>query len=653
MKLPIPEIQRQVAPQGISPGPMLREVASPLTEIGRRVEGFAEGRMRVHAQQEAEAERIAEEQRRARNMERVSNARLEWTQQFSERQKTADPEATNFTPSLAKDFDSWLETSTKGIADEREREQFKQMTIPVKEHLLTGGMQFESTQRVAYRKRQIESGADTDAKVALADPSQVFDLVAFRRAAILGSTELGSEQKAALEKQSREMIALNAASTLVDRDPDSWVKRDGKKDPLIGLMDPGHVKRLNDHANALIAQRKSKDMAGRDAEVKAAVKDLDDLRTFVLDGGLVSPDYEARVLPRLMAQPGMGDAASALVKMSRAGAGFGSMPILAQDRTLAAFNPGDPKQAELKKHMEAVNNRQKAAYKENPWAAATQFGRVADSPVQDIQSVDQIPQIIAARLPQMGTVETYAGEPVSPIRPEESTKVQQLLSALPPDRRGEALGKMGSMLNPQQIAKMGEQLAKGDRVTALMLYAGADKTTFGVAVATRIGQGAQALKDKTVKADDQALAGWKAEIAKIVRGSIGSQQDEDAAIEAAYYFRAAMDVEGYTGTVSNEQAVRAILGHVYEKEGVKTLIPKGMDERAFTTKLEAFNADKLSAIAPKFYIRGKEVAPQIVANRLTQMGMRRNSQGAYIPFTNNAAVTLDKEGVKPLTLDIR
>jgi hypothetical protein len=186
-----------------------------------------------------------------------------------------------------------------------------------------------------------------------------------------------------------------------------------------------------------------------------------------------------------------------------------------------------------------------------------------------------------------------------------------------------------------------------------MLYAGADQTTFGVATAVRIGQGAQAIKDKTVKADDAKLTGWRSEISAMVRGTLGSSQDEEAAIDAAYYFRAAMDVEGYQGKASNEQAVRAILGHIYERDGIKTLIPKGMDERAFTTKLEGYTAERLTSIAPTFYIRGKEVSPTIVANRLPQFGLRRDSTGAYVAFSNNAPVTLDKDGVKPLRIEVK
>ena len=164
MRIPIPEIQRQAAPTDgprpamIQPGSQqgTQALASSLAQV-------ATERERQAALQLDNFERIENEQRKARNVERVAAARLQWAETFQNRQTDAGPAADGFTGSLLKDFKGWAETSAAAIADEREREMFKGMIAPLGDHLGQSGIQFEGQQRRAWRRSTLADGIDTDA----------------------------------------------------------------------------------------------------------------------------------------------------------------------------------------------------------------------------------------------------------------------------------------------------------------------------------------------------------------------------------------------------------------------------------------------------------------------------------------------------------
>jgi hypothetical protein len=99
-----------------------------------------------------------------------------------------------------------------------------------------------------------------------------------------------------------------------------------------------------------------------------------------------------------------------------------------------------------------------------------------------------------------------------------------------------------------------------------------DRTTAGRTTSALVLRGAQALADKTVKRSDADLTGWRAEIAGIVRGTLGDDQAESDAIDAAYYVRAAMEQEGiqapgFNLKASSENAVRMVIGQPLDRGG--------------------------------------------------------------------------------------
>lgn len=656
MRIPIPDIQRQIEPTGGPAPTMARPVAQTgLADLGAALTGLGRERAQEVQAREANALRADFEQKKARVVERASAARLQWAETLQKRQAEAPDGADGFTPGVLRDFDTWQEQSLQAVPDEDERRMLQGMLGGVREHLGAASLQFEGQQRRAYRKRVIDDGVDTDARTVMADPAQFGDVLAMRVAAINSSTDHTAEERAGMVQRARETIAFNAAATLAQRDPAGWLKRDPAQDPIQRLMDPKQLRAVNEHARAL-AERAANDMQRQgERALKDAEKAVEDLRTFTLSGGLPDLAYQAQV-QRLTAGTPYAEAASAMLQAASAGAAFGAQSLPKQAAALQAMGQGgSPEQKRLIDFARQVHETQRRAFEDDPWAAASRFHRLPDAPEMAISSPDLAARVVQQRLQTIAGVETSAGRPVSPLRPNEAVQWATQLQSLPPDQRAQKLGEVGAMLNVGQVGALAEQLDKGNKPLALSLKLGLDRTTAGRTTSALVLRGAQALADKTVKRDDMALSGWRAEIAGLVRGTLGDDRAEQDVIDAAYYVRAAMDAEstaapGYSLKASNENAVRMVIGTPLDRGGVKTLTPRGMD-------VDTFDRQARAALQPMagqtLYIRGKPTTAEELAVRLPSYGMKRDGQGRYTPVLNGAYVTTDPEGQQPLRLEVR
>ena len=441
------------------------------------------------------------------------------------------------------------------------------------------------------------------------------------------------------------------------RDPAGWLKRDTKTDPLISLLDPANLRALNGHAQALVAQQRNEVERNGERATKEAERAVDGLRDFALSGGLPDLAYQAQVRTLTRGTP-YADAADALLTQAQAGAAFGSQSLPKQAAALQQMGMGgNPDEKKIIDFARQVHDSQKRAFDENPWAAASRFHRLPAVPEVQITDAGQAIQVIQQRRPMMPTVEASAGKPVSPLQPGEAVQWADRLKALPVEQRADQLATVGQSLAIGQVSALADQLDKGNKPLALAMKLGIDRTTAGRTVAGLALRGAQALADKTVKKDDAALTGWRSEISSMVRGTLGDDRAEQDVIEAAYYVRAAMDIEGIAAPGfsrglggSAEEAIRLVIGTPVDRGGVKTLTPRGMDERMFDDRSRA-------ALQPlsgqKLYIRGKEMTADELAIRINGYGMRRDGQGRYTPVLNGAYITTDKDGQQPLRLEVR
>lgn len=637
LRIPIPEIQRTNAPSGDA-----RAVSTPFIGQGG-VQDLAQGigqagqaGMRRAAQLDAEVDRFEFEQKKARTVERVSAARLQWTETLAKRQSEATGEAAGFTPSVLKDFDGWADQSKKAITDPDERRMFEGMVADIRGHVGTSALRFETGQRRNYRKEVISAGIDTDAKTVGADPLQVTAVVAQRLAAINSIDGFDPDERAALSKVARESIGWQAGATLARTDPDGWLKRDAVNDPVTSLLDPEKKRQLDNFARAEIEQRKAAQEGNAQRAMKDAERAIEEAQKFVLEGGNPSPEYEQQLYARVEAA-GLKPQAQRMIEIARRGAGFGNRSLQEQRQIIEAMPAGSPKEAETRDFLRRVHGEQETAYREDPWSAAAMYGRAPAAQSFRIETAEQVPQVVAERLRTISQVEMLASGAVSPLRPDEVPQVVAALSAVSVDKKAEILAQTGRQLSVERIAKLADQLDKNDRPTALMLKLGSDRTDAGRSVSVLVGRGAQALKDRGVQADNATVTGWRSEIANMIRGAGLEGQAEQDAIDAAYYVRAALDAPGYEYEVkTNEKAVELVVGKIVERGGMKARLPRGMAEDDFTEKL-----GQAAAVAgDSFVVRGQPMTRAMLLSRLSSAGLARDGSGRYTPFINGAAVFL-------------
>lgn len=473
-------------------------------------------------------------------------------------------------------------------------------------------------------------------------------------------------------------VANDAAALQVERDPLGSLQALNKRlgigqdasltgNPAFDAAGPEKLVALHKHAEAYVKVAANQALAQQQRQLKDAEDAYNGLRDFAISGQMPDQQYSLQVLAKVSGTP-FERAARALLDAALKGAMHGTQPLPVQQQNLRQLDAASrtqgtsPEQAKIVAQMRTITDTQTQAYKENPWAAATRFGGQASMPEQPVTDATQAAQIVAQRLPFMNGVETYAGVPVSPLQPGEAKAWADKLKALPPDQRAEALGQTGAMLSVPRAMALADQLDKHDKPLALALKMGLDRTTGGRAASALVLRGAQALEDKTVKKDDQALAGWRAEIAGLVRGALGDDRLESDVIDGAYYVRAAQDQEGIGGPnftrgigTGAPAAIAMVLGEPFTRQGVKSFLPRGMKEGDFDNKLEQYTPDRLREIAPtgQLYVRGQPVSVTQVAARIRSYGLRYAGRGKYVPSVNNAPMTLDQQGTTPLVLEVQ
>lgn len=366
-----------------------------------------------------------------------------------------------------------------------------------------------------------------------------------------------------------------------------------------------------------------------------------------LGGGYFSPEFITE-LTTTASGTEMEPAVSNLIASQRTVAGFASLPATQRaamiERAKAdRATPGkgtDPFSDRLLQAMQTMDGKLRQQADDNPWSAAQQAGVLRDAPAFNMADPNSAIQVMQQRIRDIGTVEAWAGRRVSPLQPAEIEQLQKMVRQLPVDQAASLLSGMGTVVgDSDRVAALAKQLHDKDGSIGLaMLYASA-KTTQGRYTAELVLRGDQALRDRSVMVDDAKVTGWKASIAKEIRGAYSNREAEDQVIDAAFKIAAGKFAEN--GSADVDAAVRLATGGLIERNGQKVPLPYGLTETDFNKRLANIKAPDLADQAPDGNVyAGRTAVPMAdFLAKLPEATLVHAGQGLYNVRAGTSLIT--------------
>ena len=603
-------------PQYIStaqPSGIVRGVVPSSPHVGGLVAGITQGAHAVQrgediraAQMERERQRIAEEEAKAAVSLTMSEGRAYWTEQLvNAQQNTAD--AAGFTQRTLKDFDAWSQKAIEA-APEDARSHLAARLQDLKLSVHERAFSFEADSRRAKVVDDFSTGLDKARRTAQADPSQFATLMAEQLAAANALT-LDPKSKAKLLESTREMIAFDTASGIVDRYPDAFLamsgmaggkSKDGKPlpadpakaakavsdNPILSNLRPEHLDSLVERATMLSVTRKAELDAERERQARRAEANAErigreqDRAWLIVSDRLrngIPTDPSAPELRILQGSPYAAEYQARIGEMA-ARASVAGLPIDQQqarlDQLKAQQLKGSNKQLDREiEQSQQILDGAKSAYKAEPLRAGADRGIIATPTPLDVSNLDAAIAGMPARVEQAKMVETRTRQAVSPFLAPEADAIANQLQALGWDERGKRIGQLAAGMTPQQAQAFASQIDPKNRVLALELSAGTSRTDSGKYVAQWIGRGQQFLKDKPQ--DGEKASAVRNDIAKYVGESLSGKTREDT-IDAAYY--AYMGQKDAGLRPSSDGVVSLVLGGpLVEHNGRSIPVPQDID----------------------------------------------------------------------------
>lgn len=586
-----------------------------------------------------------------------------------------------FVSGYQEQFDTAANSISSALTSDYQKRIFNQHKDIVGLQYQSALLQHQARETDRFNKQTREDTISTSVNDILAHPYddavKQTNMLAVNAAVTASGKDLGlagedldkyvSEKRAGIEKHLKkelDNVSYESAALMFEQG------QDPRKSPVWARMDDGHKAVMLGRIRAEQDRRAALALAQQEHAQRVAEKALDGARDFATAGGLMTREYEDSVRQAAAAAgPAYKAQADAWIKLSQQSAGYGSQPLVQQQATLrdleakAQAQGSSPEEMKRIQFLRGITDKQTTEYKENPWAATQRFGRLGvHAPVMNITAPEQGPALVAERVKQIAAVETMAGHPVSPLQPDEAAAMVDVLKKADPAAQSRALAGMSAPLGLGQIEALATQMDKGSKPMALAMKLGSLNTNAGRLVSELVLRGAAGIADKTIKKDDAALTGWRAEISNKVRGTLGSDQAEKDVIDAAYYVRAAQEIDGvaapgYQGIGSGEDdAISMVIGTPVERSGVKTILPRGMKESDFNDRLVNQAPAQVEALVPsgKVYLRGREIDFKTgVLPLIGSMGLQRDERGRYIPVNRGAMVTLDPGGTIPLAIQVQ
>jgi len=396
-------------------------------------------------------------------------------------------------------------------------------------------------------------------------------------------------------------------------------------------------------------QARAADRAERDATKRfnTATDTLNQWGDMALNGATASPEFIATAVQQVEGIPELQPRLRDLLETQKAVSGFANQSAaqraaILEDARAERSNPArgtDPAGERRLKAAEQIDDRLRQKVDNGEaWAAAQSVGVIGAAPLMQITNPQQALQVFQQRTQDITAVEAWAGRKVSPLQPQEAEQFQKIVRALKPDQAASLLGQIGGVVgDADRIAAIAKQIGDKDNTMGMaMLYANA-KTTQGRYTAELVLQGEQAIRDKTVRVDGAVESGWRADIAKKVRGAYSNQEVENNIVEAAFKIAAAK-----SGDIDN--AINLAAGGIIERNGGKIPLPYGMKEAEFDKRIKAFSVADLAAQAPNGTVQAGPATVPLAdfVKTLPDARLVHAGQGLYNVRAGNTLVTNER-----------
>ncbi|WP_321814576.1 MULTISPECIES: hypothetical protein [unclassified Paraburkholderia] len=555
MPVRIPNYQQQTSIQDGAPIPTA-PLAVPTSTLGQSI-----GQVAQAVTQYAEAQQIVQKDAASTEAARVtSQVGLQLNQAKNDAISNAQAGGYGLTQGFQQSFDKIRTDTLQGVTDPY---ALKTLNLYFDHQQATYGVAMqdaENNMRTKYIAQNLGDASDNVTRTIAQDPTQYTAALAPLLGTVNGIAGIDGNMKQALVTKFTQEAAFAAGARISQDNPSGFIsafQTPADKPMPAGYewmrsVEPQKLNVLQNHAQALwLQQQNAADAAALQRE-NAGVDAYNQALSLVNDGKQLSLPYQTTLLASTNGTAVAGQTQELIQQASR-NAGFASMPLPQQRASIqadqsAAATPGvgtDPATAAAVAARQKIYTASVEAYKTDPWNAALDRGVIQQIPQVDTSSVGSLMNSLSARVSAAGAVENAAGRRVSLLTPDESTQVFKQVQALPIDQKAQVLDSLGGVFGQAaRINDLAQQWKEKDPAVALALKAGAGggngnplMTMSGAPVSAFILQGEQALKDKTVKVDEGAGTGLKAQIANAIDGALPPQQADDAK-EMAWYIAA-------------------------------------------------------------------------------------------------------------------
>jgi hypothetical protein len=629
---------------------------------------------RLRREAQAEADRLAADEARVAVNGADSRMRSWITDKATEADGLPADQMPGFTERTKKEFEQYSKAEIDHLP-ERAKTAGDIALTNLWDQAYPHLAKLERDTRQAKVVGDFEQALEADQRTLFADHKQ-FDGIYSRRLAYANSLSLPEKVKQKILEQTRERLAMSAASGMVERDPravlaelgfDKYVKG-GKRtratssgpveitDPILSKVPPAQLDNLVHRAQSLVQQDEAL-KAAQSALYQANLRDqargvIDDLRA----GWSPKPDVMAATLKAVTGTPLEGAIKQAMA-LSDIEQQARTMPLPALRGEMTRLRAtGDAQYRDVYERLAKVEKDATVQLKEDGFAYGTRVLGF-QPPAIDWSNPEAG---LSARASAARLIQKQVGQPVSPLMADEAAQYAKLLKTLPPEQQAQRLAALSTTLPSDQMQMLAGQIDPQDRALSLAMKAGTGRTTKNRFTSELILNGAAIERDRKQSpnargdaARQQVREGVIKELDGEERGmaTISGPARQDI-IDSALYIYDGIAATG--GRPDPAQAVGlAVGGKMVEHNSQRIPVPAGLDVDGFRNAITRYPADGIAKQAPGGQIVAPGAQPMTVQQLIAQLPTMKLDPVGYGRYHIRAGsgIALNAQG-RPIVIDV-